>query len=180
MSTDHGELPPPIRPASFPYTLVVFAVVAYFALVVCAFGFVSLLTDTDVVSQSDAGPLVGPAATGSAVLTVLLFLLGVARRYERDLRAAIAALSGDPVRIPLGRSVLIGFVAYAVYVLVGAVLYAVTTGEPFSFVLFAADSALRGYAASVGVLAAVVSAVYMLVLATGGEHPARPLWPWER
>ena len=169
-----------MRPASFPYVLVGFAAVAYFALVVCAFGFVSLLTDTDVVSQADAGPLVGPAATGSAVVTVVLFLLGVAAGYQRETRAAIAASSGDPVRLPLGRSLLAGVVAYAVYVLVGAALYAFTTGLPFSFVLFAADASLRGYAVSVGVLAVVVSAVYMLVLATGGEHPARPLWPWER
>lgn len=170
----------PARPASFPYVLVVFAAGLYFALVVCAFGFVSLLTDTDVVSQADAGPLVGPAATGAAVVTVVLFLLGVAQRYEHETRAAIAASSGDPVRLPLGRSFLIGIVTYAAYVLVGAALYAITTGEPFSFVLFAADSSLRGYAVAVGVLAAVISAVYMLVLATGGEHPARPLWPWER
>lgn len=180
MSTSSGGSPQPIRPASFPYTLAVFATVAYFAFVVCAFGFVSLLTDTDVVSQADAGPLVGPAATGSAVVTVFLFLLGLARQYENDLRAAIAVSSGDPVRLPLGRSVLIGAVAYVVYVLVGAALYAITTGEPFSFLLFAADASLRGYAVSVGVLAAAVSAIYMLVLAGGGEHPARPLWPWER
>lgn len=170
----------PARPASFPYVLAVFAAGLYFALVVCAFGFVSLLTDTDVVSQADAGPLVGPAATGAAVVTVLLFLLGVARGYERESRAAIAASSGDPVRLPLGRSLLVGLVSYAVYVLAGAALYAVTTGKPFSFVLFAADSSLRGYAVAVGVIATVVSAVYMLVLASGGEHPARPLWPWER
>ncbi len=179
MSLSNGESPP-IRPASFPYTLVIFAVVLYFALVVCAFGFISLLTDTDVVDQADAGPLVGPTATGAAILTVLLFLLSVARRYERDRLAAVAASSGDPVRIPLGRSIAIGFAAVVVYVLVGAALYSITTGEPFSFVLYVATSALRGYAIAVGVLATAVSAGYMLILASGGEHPARPLWPWER
>ncbi|MET1052103.1 MAG: DUF6121 family protein [Mycetocola sp.] len=170
----------PGRPTSYPYTLVVFAGVAYFALVVCAFGFLSLLTNTDVVSQPDAGPLVGPAATGSAVLTLLLFLIDVARRYERDLRAAVAASSLRPVRLPLGRSILIGAVSFAAYVIVGSVLYAMTTEQLFSAVLFAADASLSGYGLAAGVLAAVVSALYMVVLATGGEHPARPLWPWER
>ncbi|MBG6238992.1 hypothetical protein IWX78_001971 [Mycetocola sp. CAN_C7] len=168
------------RSASYPYMLVLFAVVLYFALVVCAFGFVSLLTDTDVVDASDAGPLVGPAATGSAVLTVLFFLIGIARQYEHDLRAAVAGAVEHPVRLPLGRSVLIGAVSFAAYVLVGAILYAVTTGELFSAVLFAADSTLSGYALVAGILAAAVAVIYMIVLATGGEHPARPLWPWER
>lgn len=177
MPSPDGEQP---RPASYPYVLVIFATVAYFAVVVCAFGFVSLLTDTDVVSQADAGPLVGPIATGSAVLTVLLSLLGIARRYERDLSAAVASASAYPVRLPLGKAGSIGLVAYLLYVVVGAAGYAIHTGEPFSFVLFAADASIRGYAIAVGVLAAVISVSYMLVLAAGGEHPARPLWPWER
>jgi hypothetical protein len=170
----------PDRPASFPYTLAIFATVLYFALVVCAFGFVSLLTDTDVVTQSDAGPLVGPIATASAVATVLLYLLGIGRRYERDLHEAVAASIGDPVRLPLGRSILIGIVSYVVYVLVGAIAYSIVTAEVFSVVLFAAGAALSGFAIAVGVLAAAISVAYMLVLGSGGEHPARPLWPWER
>ncbi|WP_411722333.1 DUF6121 family protein [Mycetocola sp.] len=174
-----GEVTPG-RPAAFPYTLAIFATVLYFALVVCAFGFVSLLTDTDVVPQADAGPLVGPIATGSAVGTVLLYLLGIGRRYERNLHEAISLSIGDPVRLPLGRSVLIGIVSYVVYVLVGGFAYSVVTAEIFSIVLFAAGSALSGFAISVGVLAAAISVAYMLVLGSGGEHPARPLWPWER
>ncbi|MCU1561522.1 DUF6121 family protein [Mycetocola sp.] len=170
----------PGRPASFPYTLAIFATVLYFALVVCAFGFVSLLTDTDVVSQADAGPLVGPIATGSAVVAVLLYLLGIGRRYERDLHEAVAASIGDPVRLPLGRAVLVGIVSYVVYVFAGAFAYSIVTAEVFSIVLFAAGSALSGFAIAVGTLAATISVAYMLVLGSGGEHPARPLWPWER
>ncbi|HEV7848563.1 MAG TPA: DUF6121 family protein [Mycetocola sp.] len=170
----------PGRPASFPYTLAIFATVLYFALVVCAFGFVSLLTDTDVVSQADAGPLVGPIATGSAVVAVLLYLLGIGRRYERDLHEAVAASIGDPVRLPLGRAVLVGIVSYVVYVFAGAFAYSIVTAEIFSIVLFAAGSALSGFAIAVGTLAATISVAYMLVLGSGGEHPARPLWPWER
>jgi hypothetical protein len=180
MSTQHPNNGSPPRPASFPYTLAIFATVLYFALVVCAFGFVSLLTDTDVVTQADAGPLVGPTATGSAVVTVLLYLLGLGRRYERNVHQAVAASIGDPVRLPLGRSVLIGIVSYVVYVLIGAIAYSIVTAELFSVVLFAAGSALSGFAIAVGVLATVIAVAYMLVLGSGGEHPARPLWPWER
>lgn len=170
----------PGRPASFPYVLIAFAGVLYFALVVCAFGFVSLLTDTDVVTQADAGPLVGPFATVSAVVTVLLYLLGIARRFEREQRIALESRSGDPVRLPLGRAVLIGFITFIVYVLAGALAYSVATAQLFTIVMFAAGSAMSWYAVSVGVLAAGITALYMLVLASGGEHPARPLWPWER
>ena len=180
MSTPNAGNSATGRPASFPYTLAVFATVLYFALVVCTFGFVSLATDTDVVSQADAGPLVGPTATGSAVLTVLLYLLGIGRRYERDLHEAVAASTGDPVRLPLGRSVLIGIVSYVVYALVGAIGYSIVTAELFSVVLFAAGAALSPYAVAVGVLAVGIAVAYMLVLGSGGEHPARPLWPWER
>jgi hypothetical protein len=180
MSTSNPSNGAPGRPAAFPYTLAIFATVLYFALVVCAFGFVSLLTDTDVVTQQDAGPLVGPLATASAVITVLLYLLGIGRRYERDLHAALAASAGDPVKLPLGRAVLIGIVSFVVYVFVGAIAYSVVTAEVFAVVLFAAGSALSGYAVAVGVLAVAISVAYMLVLGSGGEHPARPLWPWER
>ena len=46
--------------------------------------------------------------------------------------------------------------------------------------MFAAGSAMSWYAVSVGVLAAGITALYLLVLASVGEPPVRPLWPWER
>ena len=167
-------------PVAYSYVLSVFATFTYFALVVCAFGFISLLTDTEVVSQPDAGPLIGPTATASAVLAVLLALLGAARRYEASVVRAREASIGDPVRVPLGRAITTGVIAFFAYVLVGSLLYAATADQLFSGLLFAADAILRLYAVAVGSLAVVIYLAFALILAAGGAHPARPLWPWEK
>ncbi|GGE82136.1 DUF6121 family protein [Mycetocola zhadangensis] len=168
------------QPVAYSYVLAVFATFTYFALVVCAFGFISLLTNTDVVSQPDAGPLVGPAATASAVLTVLLALLQGARGYEASVVRAREALIGDPVRVPLGRAITTGVVAFFAYILIGSFLYGETVGQLFSGLLFAADAILQLYAVAVGLLAVLIYLAFALILAAGGSHPARPLWPWEK
>jgi hypothetical protein len=168
------------RPVAYSYVLSVFATFTYFALVVCAFGFISLLTDTEVITQPDAGPLIGPVAIASAIVVVLLMLLSAARRYEASVAAARRESVGDPVRVPLGRAVTTGILAFFAYVLVGSILYALTADQLFSGLLFAADAVVRLYAVAVGVLAAIVYLAFALILAAGGAHPARPLWPWEK
>ncbi len=165
---------------AYSYVLAVFATFTYFALVVCAFGFISLLTDTEVVAQQDAGPLVGPSATAAAVLVVLGSLIFAARRYEASVRRATEQSIGDPVRVPLGRAISTGIFAWLAYVVVGSVLYAAAADQLFAGVLFAADALLRLYGVAVGVLAAAVYLAFALILAAGGAHPARPLWPWEK
>ncbi|WP_162924992.1 DUF6121 family protein [Mycetocola zhujimingii] len=168
------------RPTPYSYVLSVFATFTYFALVVCAFGFISLLTDTEVVARPDAGPLVGPAAAAAAVAVVLFALLGAARQYEAAVRRSAEASLGDPVRVPLGRAISTGIFAWAAYALVGSILYAAAADELFAGMLFAADAILRLYGVAVGVLAVVVYLAFALILAAGGSHPARPLWPWEK
>lgn len=168
------------RPVAYSYVLAVFATFTYFALVVCAFGFISLLTDTEVVTQRDAGPLVGPTATAGAVGVVLVALLLAARRYEASVRRANEESIGDPVRVPLGRAISTGIFAWLAYVLIGSILYAVTADQLFAGVLFAADAILRLFGVAIGTLAALVYVAFALILAAGGAHPARPLWPWEK
>ena len=51
-----------------------FAAALDLALVVCAYGFVSLLADVDVVADEAVGVLVAPVAVGASVLAVLLTL----------------------------------------------------------------------------------------------------------
>ncbi|MFU8945988.1 DUF6121 family protein [Mycetocola zhadangensis] len=179
MSNGRPDEPGP-RPVAYSYVLSVFATFTYFALVVCAFGFISLLTNTEVVSRPDAGPLVGPTATAGAILTVLLSLLAAARRYEASVERAREASIGDPVRVPLGRAITTGVLAFLVYLLLGSILYAVTADQLFSGLLFAADAVLRLYAIAVGVLAVLIHLAFALILASGGANPARPLWPWEK
>ncbi|MCP2029997.1 hypothetical protein L1277_000061 [Okibacterium sp. HSC-33S16] len=168
------------RPVAYSSVLSIFATFTYFALVVCAFGFISLLTNTEVVARPNAGPLIGPVATASAILTVLIALLSAARRFEAAVARARDASLGDPVRVPLGRAISTGVAAFLAYLLVGSVLYAFASDHLFSGVLFAADAILNLYAVAVGLLAVLIYLAFAFVLGAGGSHPARPLWPWEK
>jgi len=149
--------------------LAVFTAVLYLALVVAAFGLISLATNTDVITQPDAGPLVGPGMTGTAVLLVfiLLLVLGVNTPPERQ-------------RIAVGFAVGTGLAAVAAFVAAGAVLYAVGEGQSISMLTFASSMLLGPYAAATGILAFIVVLVYSWILAARVGENGRPLWPWER
>jgi hypothetical protein len=222
--------PPPGEPNRYPIVLAVFAGITFFALVVCAFGFISLLTNLEVIDEPDAGPLVGPSMVVFALATVLLSLL----RRAASLRAQQTsgpAVSGQPPaaqrqgeyppserpapfpasrtpteppfpahvsspsdpfetsprapaaessRVPIGWAVLTGLATYLVYALSGAVLYAATTGSILGGVIFARDTFLGPFALAAGIAAFVVALVFAILVIVGGEHPRRPLWPWER
>ncbi|MEO6201498.1 MAG: DUF6121 family protein [Cryobacterium sp.] len=149
--------------------LAVFTTALYLALVVAAFGLISLATNTDVVPQHDAGPLVGPGMTGAAVLTVfiLLLLLGVRTPPERQ-------------RIALGFAFGAGLAAVAALVVVGSLLYSAGEGQSIGIVTFGGSMLLGPFAAATGITAFIIVLVYSWILAAHiGEH-GRPLWPWER
>jgi ABC-type sugar transport system permease subunit len=188
MSTPSGE------PNRYPIVLAVFAAITFFALVVCAFGFISLFTNLEVIDEPDAGPLVGPSMVAFALATVLISLL----RRAASLRARPTPGAppppspsnpspavprpdaSDPSRVPVGWAVLTGLATYLVYALSGAVLYAATTGSILAGVIFARDTFLGPFALAVAVAAFVVALVFAILVIVGGEHPRRPLWPWER
>jgi ABC-type sugar transport system permease subunit len=188
MSTPSGE------PNRYPIVLAVFAAVTFFALVVCAFGFISLFTNLEVIDEPDAGPLVGPSMVAFALAAVLISLL----RRAASLRARPTPGAppppspsnpspavprpdaSDPSRVPVGWAVLTGLATYLVYALSGAVLYAATTGSILAGVIFARDTFLGPFALAVAVAAFVVALVFAILVIVGGEHPRRPLWPWER
>lgn len=173
--TDERSTGKPDRPL-YPYVLSLFATVLYFALVVCAFGFITLIAGTEVVARTDAGLLVGPTATAAGVVAVAVCLVRKATRLHAEAQSD----ERRTVRVPLGGALVVGIVAWLVYALVGALSYAVQTDAPISFVFYAAESLVRAYGISVGLLAAVVYVAFVLILSGMGEHPSRPLWPWER
>jgi hypothetical protein len=153
----------------FAMTLAVFATATYFALVVCAFGFVSLLTDTDPIPQAEAGRLLGPAMVAAAVLVVLAFLL---------LRAPRLDFGGR--RSAPGFSALVGVAAWGTFLIVGAVGYAVTTGGLLEALVFAMTTAYGFYAIAVAASAWLIVWLTTVLLASRREDRGRPLWPWER
>jgi hypothetical protein len=202
MSTPSGE------PNRYPIVLAVFAGITFFALVVCAFGFISLFTDLEVIDEPDAGPLVGPSMVAFALAAVLLSLLrrAAALRAHSPLGAQPSSSpapdarsfdappsspsnpspaaprppASDSSRVPVGWAALTGLATYLVYALSGAVLYAATTGSILAGVIFARDTFLGPFALAAGVSAFVVALVFAILVIVGGEHPRRPLWPWER
>ncbi len=147
----------------------VFATVLYLALVVAALGLISLATNQDVIAQTDAGPLVGPSMVGAAVVLVfvMLLILGVGGPAARE-------------RVAVGWAFLTGVGAFLIFILAGAVLFALATGELVQLLIFSAGQLPSPFAWATGILAVVVALVYSWILAARvGEH-GRPLWPWER
>lgn len=143
-----------------------FATVLYLALVVCAFGFVSLLADVDVVSVAGTGALVGSAMLAAAVLAVGVALVRDARRR------------GPRERRPRAWPFVVGLAAGAAYVLSGAALVALEERSWFGGVLFASATLTSAFPYLVVVLAAVVALADVAVADARPGGAAR--WPWER
>ncbi|MCU1637988.1 MAG: hypothetical protein JWL94_635 [Microbacteriaceae bacterium] len=78
--------------------MAVMAAVIDFALLIFVFGFMSLLTDRDLIEEPDVGTLVGPAMTVTACL--LVFSLVYRRRPAgigaRALYATLGTMIGAP------------------------------------------------------------------------------------
>ncbi|MCY7287785.1 MAG: DUF6121 family protein [Cryobacterium sp.] len=147
----------------------IFAAVLYAALLVAAFGLISLLADTDVISDPNAGPLVGLVMTAAAVVLVftLMLLLGLRTRPENQ-------------RVAVGYALATGFAALGVYVVVGAVLYTLGAGLPGDSIGFAASVLVGPFAVTTGILAFIITLLYSLVLASRMPERGGPKWPWER
>ncbi|WP_308467473.1 DUF6121 family protein [Rathayibacter soli] len=150
-------------------TVAAFATMFYGALVVAAFGMISLLLDRDVITDPSAGPLVGPVMTVVAVGIVLAVLLNIGLRVREDRQ-----------RIALGAALLTGLASYFFFGVAGALLIGIGSGDPIAFLTFLALQLVSPFAIAAGVLAFVVTILYMLILASKVGDKGRPRWPWER
>lgn len=150
-------------------TVAVFATVLFAALVVAAFGMVSLVTNVDVIADRSVGPLVGPIMTAAVVLLVLvmLLILGVNTPPEKQ-------------RVAVGFALATGAAAFLLYILVGAILVTVGNRDAVAGVLFGSSLLGSPFAFTVGVLAFLVTLTYSILLASHYGENGRPLWPWER
>lgn len=113
--------------------------VVYGSLIIAAWGFTSLLTDTDVISEPDAGPLLGPAMALAAILATWL-CLGRVRHVQGVWGLAAAAAAS----------------AWLAMLVVGAVGYSLTRGDPTWLLLFAGKYALSAYLLVPALLAAIM------------------------
>ncbi|KQM15891.1 hypothetical protein ASF83_08195 [Plantibacter sp. Leaf171] len=148
-----------------PWWVAPFAAITYVALVVCAFGFISLLADLDVVTDPDAGPLTGPLMVVVAALVVLWAIIRETRR--------------TPVRVSVGSAVLAGLLAWLAYGVSGGIFDAVASRDGADAAAFAVTTLTGPFSVTVGVLALVIvlAAAAVATSSTGGRPT--PRWPWE-
>ncbi|MFF2369856.1 DUF6121 family protein [Agromyces sp. NPDC058110] len=141
-----------------------FAAALDLALVVCAYGFVSLLADVEVVADPQVGVLVVPVAVGASALALLVTLGFRLARPERLTSTVVIA----------------GAASWATLVLVAVLGHLMTsTGGVLGSVAFGVLFGLGWFGLLVPVAAAIVSAIAVLV-ARGRQHGMqRPRWPWE-
>ncbi len=126
------------QPPSDPRLIPVLVAVGYLACVIAFWGITSLVTNTDPISETDAGPLLGPAMALSAGVVTAIALWTLRRRRSLVVAAIAAAAS-----------------AYLVMLVVGTVGYTIGTGELAELALFPARHALSAYVLGTGVLAGI-------------------------
>ncbi|KRE21025.1 DUF6121 family protein [Agromyces sp. Soil535] len=152
------------EPRRNAWVVAAFAAALDLALVVCAYGFVSLLTDVEVIASPEAGPLVGPAAVGASVAAVLLTLAHTLRQPERQLPGVVFA----------------ALWSWVAAVVVAGVGYAFATGTFTAAVLFGLGFGIGWFGLLIPGVAAVVASFAALVARGRASGMDRPRWPWER
>lgn len=145
-----------------------FGVITYVALAVASFGVISLLANVDVIEETDAGVLLGPSMIAAAVGTTWILWLSISRR-----------VAPEHIRVSFGAALGIGLAAYFAYVLFGAVVYAIATGELFNLAAFSAEQLVSPFAIVIGLISLVLTILYLLMLAQRAHGSVRPKWPWE-
>jgi hypothetical protein len=141
-----------------------FAAALYLALVVCVYGFVSLLTDSEVIPSRQAGLFVGPAIVAAAVLALLLHLGRALRTPGRVLTTVLLA----------------ALWTWLAAVAVAIVGFAMATGTVLAALLFGLGFGVSWFGLLLPALAALVGwpATTVAIAQAGGAE--RPRWPWER
>jgi len=146
-----SDRPPQAQQPSNPYLAPVLTAVTYVAAVIAAFGFTSLILDRDVIDQSDAGPLLGPAMVASAFLVCFIAMVRMTRRPR---------ITGRRLWVT---AVATAALVYAAMVVTGALGYSYTRGDPLWFVLFAGHYAASPFVVIAAVLAGLTVVGYWLV-----------------
>ncbi|AAT89758.1 hypothetical protein ATY41_00070 [Leifsonia xyli subsp. xyli] len=146
-----------------------FAAGLYLALLVAGFGLTSLAANTEVIADSRAGPLIGPAMTGAAVALLLILLILFGRRAP-----------GKRQRVDPGFAFGVATACSLVFAAAGGVAgIAGDPGQSFHYVLFAVAQLGSVYTIVTGLLGFVVALLYQLVLVGRFRQRGRPRWPWE-
>jgi hypothetical protein len=140
------------------------AAALHLALIVAAFGFVSLLADVEPVPDPAAGRLVAPITVAASV-AALLVLLG--RGLGRGVR-------------PWSLAGLALVVTWAAGVVGATLAYAAATGTILAAVLFALSFMSIGFGVIIPITGALVALLAAVTVRAQQGGVERPRWPWER
>lgn len=129
---------PPEAPPRDPRLLPVLVSVGYVAALIAAWGFTSLILDRDIISEADAGPLLGPSMALAAAVVVAIALWRL--RYRHSVVGVAAGTTAS---------------AYLVMLVIGAVGYAYSRHDAVWLVLFTARYAVSPFIVGAALLAGV-------------------------
>jgi hypothetical protein len=130
MSSEPGVVDPRAAP--------ILVGIVYGSALIAAWGFTSLALDEDVVSRTDAGPLLGPSMAAAAIVSTILWLWGA---FKRAGRGAILAAAGAAAS------------AWFAIVIVAGVGYSVTRGDASWLLLLPASYAASAFSIAPALLA---------------------------
>lgn len=143
-----------------------FAAALDLALVVCAYGFVSLLGGVEVIADPAAGRFVAPAAVGASVVALLLTLARTLRRPDRMSPSVVFSAVWSWLA-----AVVVAFIGYALVSSSNTLLAALLFGLGFG---------IGWFGLLIPALAALSASLAVLVARGRDAGMERPRWPWER
>ncbi|MCR2825110.1 hypothetical protein [Microbacterium sp. zg.Y909] len=150
----------PEREGMAPATAIVFALVGYFALLVCGLGVTSLVSDRSVLVAPGAGPIPGVVGAAVSIVAVALVLV-ITLRAPRP-SYGVAALTA-----------LMAFLGYVLGLVIGVVVAGVDAGL---LAALAGSFVLSWFAVVVAAVGAVAGWAAVALVRTRAD---RPRWPWE-
>ncbi|MFF2494381.1 DUF6121 family protein [Agromyces sp. NPDC058064] len=142
-----------------------FAAALDLALVVCGFGFVSLLLDLEVVGDPTVGLFVGPAAVGASVVVLFVALGVLLRRPERMASTVLVAAVAS-------------WLAFVGVAAIGHLLG--SSSAVLASLRFALVFGVGWFGLLVPACAALTASLAVLVARGRRGGMERPRWPWER
>jgi hypothetical protein len=134
------------------------AAVLFGALLGAVYGFISLLSGRDVITEPDVGPLIGPIMAATACAVVFVSVLFSLRP------------SGGPLRLPWTRSIVTAAIVYLLGPFVGAVLVAIDRADLFAALFFFAESATGPFVVA-SALISVPVVLFAPLLAASSNRP---------
>ncbi|TFB73674.1 hypothetical protein E3O06_07535 [Cryobacterium glaciale] len=153
----------------YAITVAAFSVALYVALIVAAFGVLSLLLNRDVINETDAGALLGPIMVTTAVLALVWVVLSAVLRSPERL-----------AHVPPPPIFMAGAAAYLGYCVSGGVFYSLGAGELFRSVVFIGGEMISPFAIAVAVSGWLIAFLFFVVLLAKPSGSGAPEWPWEK